>query len=68
LLFFSVSGSHEKMAIDNCMDGMPSIGRKKNIEKTTANNAERRNVERRNIEGKNIEGKNIERNIKMEND
>jgi hypothetical protein len=40
---------------DSSIFGVPSIGRKKNIEKTTANNAERRNVERRNIEEKNIE-------------
>jgi hypothetical protein len=57
---------------------VPSIGRKKNVEKTTAKTAERkkaertnieeRNTERRNIEGKNIERRNIERSIEMEND
>jgi hypothetical protein len=42
------------------INGVPSIGRKKNVEKTTAKNAERRNVERENIDERNAERINIE--------
>jgi hypothetical protein len=38
---------------------VPSIGRKKNVEKTTAKNAERRNVERENIDEKKAGRRNI---------
>ena len=44
-------------------NGWPSIGRKKNVEKTTAKNVERRNVESRNVEERDAERINVERNI-----
>ena len=43
--------------------GWPSIGRKKNVEKTTAKNVERRKVESRNVEERDAERINVERNI-----